>query len=145
MNSISIKTVHIGKAISDRLKKLRINKSEFSRRLGVPQQNINRLLEREHIDTKKLVKISEALDFNFFSLYCDGGPKSVSAHMSAVALGDGNASVLLGEQMCVAELEKEKTLNEILTQKIELLQKQIELLDENVASKNKIIELMENK
>lgn len=45
-----------------------MSKSELGRKIGVPQQHINRILERETMETSRLIKVSEALDFNFFSL-----------------------------------------------------------------------------
>lgn len=62
--------VNIGLAIEQRINALGISKSELARRLGIAQQNVNKLVfERQSIDTEKLVEISQALDFDFFSLY----------------------------------------------------------------------------
>ena len=83
-----IKHVHVGQAIDKRRNELGLSKSELGRKIGVPQQHINRILERETMETSRLIKVSEALDFNFFSLFC---PKQhhISAHLAAVSL-DGN-------------------------------------------------------
>ncbi len=61
--------VHIGLAIQEKLQELKLSKTEFGRRIGIPQQNVNRILEKDTIDTGKLVTISRALNFNFFELY----------------------------------------------------------------------------
>ena len=45
--NIDIKDVHVGQAIDQRRNELGLSKSELGRRLGIPQQHINRLLERE--------------------------------------------------------------------------------------------------
>ena len=66
--NIDIKDVHVGQAIDQRRNELGLSKSELGRRLGIPQQHINRLLERETMETKRLVKACKALDFNFFAL-----------------------------------------------------------------------------
>lgn len=87
MFNIELKEVHIGKAIKERLNELKMTKTEFGRLIGVPQQHVNRIFERETIETKKLIKISRALDFNFFALFCQF-PTNISAYLSAVALGD---------------------------------------------------------
>lgn len=63
--NIDIKDVHVGQAIDHRRNELGLSKSELGRRLGIPQQHINRLLERETMETKRLVKACKALDFNF--------------------------------------------------------------------------------
>lgn len=62
-----IKHVHVGQAIDKRRNELGLSKSELGRKIGVPQQHINRILERETMETSRLIKVSEALDFNFFS------------------------------------------------------------------------------
>lgn len=60
-----IKHVHVGQAIDKRRNELGLSKSELGRKIGVPQQHINRILERETMETNRLIKVSEALDFNF--------------------------------------------------------------------------------
>ena len=64
-----IEKVNIGLAIEAKLNELELSKSEFGRRIGIPQQNVNRILEKSSIDTDKLIVISEALDYNFFLEY----------------------------------------------------------------------------
>ena len=59
---ISIKHVHVGAEIEKRRVELGLSKSELGRRIGVPQQHVNRILERETMETNRLVKVSEALD-----------------------------------------------------------------------------------
>ena len=58
-----IKHVHVGQAIDKRRNELGLSKSELGRKIGVPQQHINRILERETMETSRLIKVSEALDF----------------------------------------------------------------------------------
>ena len=81
--NIDIKDVHVGQAIDQRRNELGLSKSELGRRLGIPQQHINRLLERETMETKRLVKACKALDFNFFALFCPVNPQ-ISAYLAAV-------------------------------------------------------------
>ena len=62
--------VNIGLAIEQRVNELGISKSELARRLGIAQQNVNKVVfSKESLDTAKLVEISKALDFNFFELF----------------------------------------------------------------------------
>lgn len=63
---MKIRDINIGLSIEQYLNAKNISKSEFGRRIGVMQQNINRILSKSNIDTDKLIKISEALDYNFF-------------------------------------------------------------------------------
>lgn len=62
---MNIKHVHVGAEIEKRRVELGLSKSELGRRIGVPQQHVNRILERETMETNRLVKVSEALDCNF--------------------------------------------------------------------------------
>ena len=71
---IGLKTVHIGEKIAQRIKQLGINKSEFARRLGILQQRVNTIVEKDSIDTSRLMQISQILEFNFFKLYGEEEP-----------------------------------------------------------------------
>ena len=95
--------IHIGREIEKRLVELRLSKSEFGRKIGIPQQNVNRLLEKKSIDTDKLVSISLALDFNFFELYVD--KSSVQANQSAVSLGSGDSTNVIGSDVLVERVK----------------------------------------
>ena len=48
-----IKHVHVGQAIDKRRNELGLSKSELGRKIGVPQQHINRILERETMETSQ--------------------------------------------------------------------------------------------
>lgn len=64
--------VNIGLAIEQRINELGISKSELARRLGIAQQNVNKVVfSKESLDTAKLVEICKALDYNFFELYAN--------------------------------------------------------------------------
>lgn len=54
---IGLKEVHIGKAIEEKFDKTDLNKSEFGRMIGVPQQHVNRIFERDIIETGKPVRV----------------------------------------------------------------------------------------
>ena len=142
-----IKHVHVGQAIDKRRNELGLSKSELGRKIGVPQQ---RILERETMETSRLIKVSEALDFNFFSLFC---PRQhhISAHLAAVAL-DGNANNLIGDAELAVQLSSEKKETENLRETIKLLKEQIESLnsqilrlDSNLKDKDIIIELLKER
>lgn len=90
---VDVKYVHVGEAINRRRNELGLSKSEFARRIGVPQQHVNRMLERETMETKRLVRVCEVLDFNFFSLFCPV-QHQISAYLAAVAL-EGKPITLL--------------------------------------------------
>ena len=125
-----VRKVHIGHEIAKRITQLGISRSEFARRVGILQQHVKGLLERQSLDTEKLTIICEALDFNFFSLYCDS--VSINAYRSAISTGEGNVTNICGDN---AELQGR---NERLAEKITMLENIIK-------EKNKIIRLMEAK
>lgn len=79
--------VNIGLLIEQRINELGITKSEFARRSGIANQNINRVLNRTSIDTDKLIAISEALDYNFFNEYTG---QSASDQRAITVSGNNN-------------------------------------------------------
>lgn len=147
---IKVSHVHVGHAIENRRKELGISKSELGRRIGVTQQHVNRILERETMETSKLVKVCEALDFNFFTLFWPV-QHQISAYLAAVAV-DGNAHNNIGDAELVAQLNKVQSEVENKNETIELLKEQIESLnaqitrlDSNLKDKDAIIELLKER
>lgn len=142
-----VKNVHIGHAIEKRRMELGLSKSELGRRIGVPQQHVNRILERDTMETKKLVKVCEVLDYNFFSLFCPT-LHHVSAQLAAVSF-EGDANNNIGDSSLAVQIIAEQTevehLNEtikLLKEHIESLNTQIMRLDANLKDKDSIIELL---
>lgn len=117
---------HIGQEIERILGIRKISKSEFGRRIGVPQQNINRILERPNIDTERLILISNALDFNFFELYIDINEST------NINLGNSNQIN-----------ESGATQNTNITGGESFLLEKIKSLEAQLADKEKIIRLYE--
>lgn len=83
---MKINKVNIGLTIEQRLNELNMSKAEFGRLIGIPQQNVNRILTRVSIDTDKLIEISEALQYNFFKEYFDDSA-IISADRGSIAAG----------------------------------------------------------
>lgn len=142
-----VKNVHVGHAIEKRRMELGLSKSELGRRIGVPQQHVNRILERETMETKKLVRVCEVLNYNFFSLFC---PTShhISAQLTAVSF-EGDANNNIGDSslavQIITEQAKVEHLNEtikLLKRHIESLNTQIMRLDAHLKDKDSIIELL---
>ena len=108
--------VNIGAAIGRRLKELHMTKTEFGRRLGMPQQNVNRILRDKFIKTDKLAEICDILGYNFFQLYCDD-----SGTINAVASGESSIAAICSEvQGC--DSERVKYLERILAEKERFIQ-----------------------
>ena len=147
---ISIKHVHVGAEIEKRRVELGLSKSELGRRIGVTQQHVNRILDRETMETSRLVKVSEALDYNFFLLFCPV-PQQISAHLAAVSL-QGNAHNIIGEAELASQLSKEqaevesqKKVIKLLREQIENLKMQITRLESHLDDKDRIIKLLEER
>lgn len=147
MFNIELKEVHIGQAIDKRREELNMSKSEFGRLIKVPQQHVNRIFERETIETAKLVKICRVLDFNFFALYCDF-PENVYAFMAAVAMGNGNALNYIGDAALASQIEKQEQKIEgmeenktTLNARISDLKDQIASLKSQLADKDELIKV----
>ena len=138
MINIALKEVHIGQAIKKRIEELGMTKSEFRRLIGVPQQHINRILERDTMETKKLIKVCRALEFNFFALFCEF-PTSVNAYLAAVALG-GNATYSVGDASLLAQMEANKVKADGLQENTSLLREQIAILKDQVEGLKKQLE-----
>lgn len=140
---IKLNKIHIGKEIKKRLDEKKMSKSEFARRIGMPQQHVNRVFERDTIETKRLEAVCEALDFNFFSLYCDN-PNNVFAYLAAVNLGEGDAINLMGDAAIVAQMEVLKATIDGLEKERNAMAGQIQSLQDNLRDKDEIINLVRN-
>lgn len=123
------KTVHIGLAIEEKLQELKLSKTEFGRRIGIPQQNVNRILEKDTIDTGKLVQISEALKFNFFTLYCEESNKVEvkTAGDYSPASEEGDVTVIVGDAVLA---ERVKLLQQLIKEKDERINELKERVEE---------------
>ena len=62
--------IHIGEIIMSRVYELGYSKMKFAQLLDVQRQNVTKtIFEKNSIDTNLLIRISEALDFDFFQYY----------------------------------------------------------------------------
>ena len=140
MINIELKSVHVGQEIAKRLNELNMTKTEFGRLIGVQQQHVNRILERDTMETKKLYRVCQVLDMNFFALFCKF-PTSVNAYLAAVVLGDGEAMNNIGDAAILSEIEKLKSDVRRFKESNDLLKDQIELLKNNMSDKDELIAL----
>ena len=141
MINIELKSVHVGQEIAKRLNELNMTKTEFGRLIGVQQQHVN----RDTMETKKLYRVCQVLDMNFFALFCKF-PTSVNAYLAAVVLGDGEAMNNIGDAAILSEIEKLKSDVRRFKESNDLLKDQIELLKNNMSDKDELIALYkENK
>jgi transcriptional regulator with XRE-family HTH domain len=118
---IKLNEVHVGQEIKKRLEALHMTKTEFGRQIGVPQQHINRILERETMETKKLVKVCQVLDINIFALFCDFNVTHIDANLAAVGLNcKGGVFNAIGDSA--------------LAQQVSIYQEKIRDLDKYIAT-----------
>ena len=61
--------IHIGKLIRNKLDENGQSASWLARKVHCDRSNFNKMLKKDHIDTKLLLAISEALNVDFFSYY----------------------------------------------------------------------------
>lgn len=117
-----IERVNIGLVIEQKINELGLSKSEFGRKIGVPQQNVNRILDKPNIDTDKLVTISEALGYNFFKEYSNDRNNAIASGDGAVAVnGNNNSNVVAGNGTDAILAERVKHLEEMLVEKERLI------------------------
>ena len=127
-----MKKVNIGLEIEKMINYQGISRAEFGRRCDIAQPNVKRILERGCINTDKLVRVSEALDYNFFRLWVDDEPTTIKAESSAVSVGSGNATLYNTQATALGDTATE----------LEHLSSENEMLKRTVADKQMIIDLL---
>lgn len=112
-----IPDIHIGEEIKCRFDKSGLTQKEFGARIGMPQQNICRVFNKESIDTKRLVAISRALQYNFFTLFTppvqisiDGNHNQLNGKGAYGNINSGGDAILV---------ERIKSLEALLAEKNE--------------------------
>ncbi|MEZ3550120.1 MAG: helix-turn-helix transcriptional regulator [Muribaculaceae bacterium] len=138
--NVELKSVHVGREIAKRLDELNMTKTEFGKLIGVQQQHVNRILERDTMETKKLYKVCQVLEMNFFALFCKFST-NVNAYLAAVVLGNGDANNNIGEAAILSEIEKLKSDVKHYEESNALLREQIQTLRDNLADKDELIQV----
>ncbi len=133
---MKIRSVNIGGEILSRLNQMNISKSEFGRLIGIPQQNVNRILERKSIDTEKLIKICSVLKFNFFSLYFDEDRIEEIGKMTISATDHSQAA---GRDLHIA------TEDALMAERVKYLEAIVKEKDERISELKERIEDLKNK
>lgn len=65
-------SLHIGKLIAQIIKEKGVKLTVLAEQIHTSKQNLNHIFKRESIDTNILLKLSNALEYNFFVHYCEG-------------------------------------------------------------------------
>ena len=127
-----IPDIHIGEEIKSRFDKSGLTQKEFRSKIGMPQQNVSRVFNGESIDTKRLVAVSRALNFNFFELYANIEQRQVHTEGDYSPASDsGDVSVMVGDA--------------VLAERVRLLQQLMEEKDERITELKERIEELKAK
>lgn len=98
--------LHIGKEIEKIYQNSGLKLSEFAKRINTSSRNVYSIFERPEIKTDQLVKISEVLHFNFFSLYISSQNTNIAEPREPYSSAKQKISITI-------ELDgKQSTLNE---------------------------------
>lgn len=150
---MKINKVNIGLTIEQRLNELNMSKAEFGRLIGIPQQNVNRILTRVSIDTDKLIEISEALQYNFFKEYFDdsaiisadrGGIAAGGNINSSTTMGDGARSTITNNYGETCNNGEPSPIVQTLTESVATLTRELETSQEQKSRLIGIIEKLTN-
>jgi transcriptional regulator with XRE-family HTH domain len=102
--------LHIGKEIELRYKESGIKLSEFAKRLSTSPRNVYAIFERADIKTDLLQKISEVLNYNFFTLYSSSEQVHVQEPLTIYGKSGRNEGISL-----IVSLDgQENTLNQVV-------------------------------
>lgn len=66
-----MKEIHIGQLIRKKLDENGQSASWLAKKIHCDRSSFNRMLHKDHIDTKLLLRISTIMNFNFFDYYSD--------------------------------------------------------------------------
>jgi hypothetical protein len=117
--------IHIGKKIKEELYKQGISVSTFAKKINRSRNVVYDIFERESIDTALLNKITFILRTDFFSIYSDQKEYR--------------------KEGIVPLVKDEKAIYSPMAEQLKLVEKQNELLQNEIAYLKKIISLMEDK
>lgn len=117
--------IHIGKKIKEELYKQDISVSTFAKKINRSRNVVYDIFERESIDTALLNKIGMILHLDFFSIYSDQKEYKKEGVLPLHVKDDKISYTSMSEHM--KTLEKQ---NELLANEIAYLKKIITLLEE---------------
>jgi len=101
--------VNIGEQIKIKMQEAGLNKARLARKLETSNQNLTHMLEKTSLDTAKLVRISMALNYDFFQCY---RPEGISQEGMDAVMQERMAALekLIEEKNKLIE-EKERTIS----------------------------------
>ncbi len=127
-------TLHIGEKIREKTHELRVGPTELSRKINTSIQNIYGIFKRKSIDTELLERISDALNFDFFTYYTE--PVGISFNgnnFNGKKTKKSPAEIIKDLQVWMKELER--VLHEFNSREMTYLKKINELLEKSSEKK----------
>lgn len=115
-------SIHIGQAIKQKVKELRLKQEEFGKMINTTKQNVTNIFGNPDINTDRLFKVSVALKYDFFRLFSIEEP-------------------LKG--MSNSEVESLQSDVKSLQQAVQQKDEKIKVLEELVEANRKVIALLE--
>jgi transcriptional regulator with XRE-family HTH domain len=115
-------SIHIGQAIKQKVKELRLKQEEFGKMINTTKQNVTNIFGNPDINTDRLLKVSVALKYDFFRLFSTEEP-------------------LKG--MSNSEIEALQSEIKSLQQAIQQKDDKIKVLEDLIDSNKKVIALLE--
>lgn len=146
-----VKRIHLGSRILQLLEEKRMSKAEFGRRIGIPAQNVNRLLEKESVETGKLIEVCEALEYNLFKDFVPttDAVSIVATNGSNISgnttLGNGATSSTINNYGETCANGEPSPIVATLTESIATLTRELETSQEQKSRLIGIIEQLTNK
>lgn len=143
--------IDIGRLIQKKMEEKGMNKAQLAKKMGMQRQNINTLVfAKDSLASDLIRKASLALDYNFFADFF------ISDNNCAEHFEQHGDHSVMAKEIQTVEVDKrqiEETEIDVRTSKNqsqsltyeELKVENSKLKDQLIESKNKIIELMENK
>ncbi|MCB9230958.1 MAG: hypothetical protein H6581_04810 [Bacteroidia bacterium] len=61
--------MHLGEKIKQRAREIRLGPTQLGEQINTSKQNIYGIFKRQSLDTELLLRLSQALDYDFFALY----------------------------------------------------------------------------
>lgn len=115
-------SIHIGQAIKQKVKELRLKQEEFGKMINTTKQNVTNIFGNPDINTDRLFKVSVALKYDFFRLFSAEEPLKGMSNSEIEAL---QAEVRSLQQAIQQKDDKIKMQEEM----IEMNKKYIALLE----------------
>lgn len=101
-------SVHLGRLIHEKAKEKKFSQQELGDMINRSKQNVGDIYKRQSIDSELLLKLSEVLEFDFFSVYYEENNLKSTRQTEIEQLrseNDSLRSVLLQKEEAIGNLK----------------------------------------